>query len=116
MTVMSLGPDYRLSRNRANRYGQDREEQRTRSFSGIGYNDFQAQDAFATESQGPIQDRTRERLGTTDRAIALARQMLLRAIRDVQEGRDPPHAVRAAGATRLDHLVVKSEALPSSVD
>jgi phthalate 4,5-dioxygenase len=112
----ALGPDYQLFRNAANRYGQDREEQRTRSFSGIGYNDFQAQDAFATESQGPVQDRTRERLGSTDRAIALARQIMLRAIRDVQEGRDPSHVIRAAGANRLDHLVVKSEALPSSVD
>ena len=86
-----------------------------RTFSGMGPN-FHVHDAFATESQGPIQDRTRERLGATDRAIALARQMLLRAIRDVQEGRDPPHVIRAADANRLDHLVVKSEALPRSAD
>jgi phthalate 4,5-dioxygenase len=116
MTVMSLGPDYRLSRNAANRYGQDREEQRTRSYTGIGYNDFQAQDAFATESQGAVQDRGAEHLGTTDRAIILARQMLLRGVGDVQDGRDPPHVIRDIAASDLSHLVVKAEALPSSTD
>jgi phenylpropionate dioxygenase-like ring-hydroxylating dioxygenase large terminal subunit len=116
MTVMSLGPDYRLSRNQANRYGQDREEQRTRSYTGIGYNDFQAQDAFATESQGPVQDRTAEHLGTTDRAIILARQMLLRGVSDVQEGRDPPHVCRDVAASDLSHHVVKAEAVPTTAD
>jgi phthalate 4,5-dioxygenase len=116
MTAMSLGPDYRLHRTMANRYGQDREEQRTRSFTGIGYNDFQAQDAFATETQGPVQDRTSEHLGTTDRAIILARQMLLRGVETVQEGRDPPHVCRDAAASALPHHVVKAEALPSSTD
>jgi phthalate 4,5-dioxygenase oxygenase subunit len=116
VTAMGLGPDYRLARSAANRYGQDREEQRTRSYTGIGYNDFQAQDAYATESQGPVQDRTAEHLGTTDRAIIMARQMLLRAIEDVQEGREPPHVFRDPAANRLDHLVVKAEALPSTTD
>jgi phenylpropionate dioxygenase-like ring-hydroxylating dioxygenase large terminal subunit len=116
MTAMSLGPDYRLRRNMSNRYGQDREEQRTRSFSGIGYNDFQAQDAFATETQGPVQDRTAEHLGTTDRAIILARQMLLRGVQDVQQGREPPHVCRDPAGSDLSRLVVKAEALPSSTD
>ena len=114
--AIALEPDGRLRRNPANRYQQDREEHADRAASRHRHNDFQAHDAFATESQGPVQDRTQERLGSTDRAIALARQMMLRAIRDVQEGRDPPHVIRAANANRLEHLVVKSEALPRSAD
>jgi hypothetical protein len=39
---------------------------------------------------GAIQDRTREHLGYSDRIITAARRMILRAIDDVAEGRDPP--------------------------
>jgi hypothetical protein len=39
---------------------------------------------------GSIADRTLERLGTTDRAIIHARRTLLKAIRTVQDGGDPP--------------------------
>jgi phenylpropionate dioxygenase-like ring-hydroxylating dioxygenase large terminal subunit len=106
--------DYQKPRNRANRYLQDRAEMSARTFSGMGHN-FHVHDAFATESQGPIQDRTRERLGATDQAIALARQMLLRAIRDVQEGRDPPHVRRTAERSSAE-VVVKAEAVPSALD
>ncbi|HZU05287.1 MAG TPA: Rieske 2Fe-2S domain-containing protein [Chloroflexota bacterium] len=107
--------DYRPIRTAANRYLQDREEMRSRTFSGMGPN-FQLHDTFATESQGPIQDRTKEHLGATDLAIAMARQQLLRAIRDVQEGRDPPHVIRHAAANRFDHLVVRAEVVPQTVD
>ena len=43
----------------ANRFQQDRESMKTKTFTGMGIN-FQAHDAFATESQGPVQDRTNE--------------------------------------------------------
>ncbi len=86
-----------------------------RTYSGMGTN-FLDQDAFAVESQGPIQDRAAERLGSTDGAIALARQMLLGAIRAVQEGHDPPHVVRDPRANRFDHLAVRSEVIPSATD
>src|SRR5205085_12119733 len=72
----AIGPGYRVPRNQANRYLQDRDEMQTRTFSGMGAA-FHVHDAFATEGQGPIQDRTQEHLGTTDRAIIQARQMLL---------------------------------------
>jgi phthalate 4,5-dioxygenase len=111
----AVGPDYQKPRTRANRYLQDRAEMQGRTFSGLGAN-FHVHDAFATESQGPIQDRTAEHLGTTDRAIIMARRRLLRAIRDVQEGRDPPHVWREADRDRPFELVVKSEAIPSAVD
>ena len=38
---------------------------------------------------GPIPDRTKEHLGTSDRAVIMARQLLLEAGRDVAAGRAP---------------------------
>jgi len=38
---------------------------------------------------GPIYDRTKEHLGTTDVAVIAARRLLLDAARDVQGGREP---------------------------
>jgi len=52
------------------------------------------QDRAAQESQGPIADRTREILGTSDRGVVLFRQMLNKAITAVQRGEDPPGVLR----------------------
>jgi phenylpropionate dioxygenase-like ring-hydroxylating dioxygenase large terminal subunit len=113
--VAELTPDRRLVRNRANRYLQDRAAMLTENYTGMGRH-FAAHDAYATESQGAIQDRTQEHLGYTDKAIARARQALLQAIRDVQEGRDPPHVLRTAAANHFPDLVVLSQVVPEGVD
>ncbi len=85
--------DYRPIRNKSSRYTQDRESMKTETYTGIGFN-FQDQDLCAVEGMGPIQDRTREHLGSMDRAIVMARKVLLRAIKDLQEGREPPNVIR----------------------
>jgi phthalate 4,5-dioxygenase oxygenase subunit len=110
-----LTHDYRLNRNEANRYEQDRASMRTKSFTGMGFN-FQAHDAFATESQGPIQDRTAEHLVSSDKAIVAARKLLLNAISDVKAGREPQHVIRDLKSNRFPHLIVHSELLPASTD
>jgi hypothetical protein len=54
---------------------------------------------------GPIQDRTREHLGYSDRIITAARRMIFRAIDDVAGGRDPPltkDAHRISGPATID--------------
>ena len=57
--------DYMPLRNTRNDYLIDRAQQKTESFTGIiGVSE---QDAAIQDSQGPIQDRTREHLGPTDR-------------------------------------------------
>jgi len=112
---VEVTPDYRLTRNQANRYRQDRESMKTKAFTGIGFN-FQAHDAFATESQGPVQDRTNEHLVSSDKAIIAARKLLLNAIKDVQEGRQPQHVIRDPKANCFSHLVVLSELVPASTD
>lgn len=71
-----------------NDYKIDRDAQRSWSFSGIG--DFVSQDFMATESMGPIYDRTREHLGTTDVSIIRMRSILLNAARGLAEGKEPP--------------------------
>src|SRR5690606_30277603 len=47
-------------------------------------------DQWACESMGPIQDRTREHLGTTDKGIMLFRRMLVQAIEAAQTGAPLP--------------------------
>jgi len=45
---------------------------------------------WAVESMGPIQDRTREHLGQSDKVIMANRRMLLKAMATVQVGGTPP--------------------------
>lgn len=73
--------------NKRNNYLQDREMQRTESYSGI--KDFGAQDYAVQEGMGPIQDRTIEHLGTSDIGIIAMRERLLEAAADLQEGTEP---------------------------
>src|SRR6185312_9545839 len=71
-----------------NDYMIDRELQKTTFYTGI--TDFGTQDLAATESMGPIYDRTQEHLGTTDKAIIRMRQILISAAKDLENGIEPP--------------------------
>jgi phthalate 4,5-dioxygenase len=82
-------PDYKSTRNRDNNYGFDAEEQRTKTYTGMGM-DINVHDQWAVESLGRIQDRTIEHLGTSDKAIIANRKMLFRAIEAVQNGDELP--------------------------
>ena len=81
---------YRPLANKDNNYLIDREAQRAKeTFSGV--KGIAMQDASLQESMGTICDRTKERLGTSDAAIIMARRRLLDAARKLQEGAyDPP--------------------------
>jgi len=48
------------------------------------------QDASLQESMGPIQDRSTETLVSTDNAIIMMRRRLVRAARDLAQGKAPP--------------------------
>jgi phthalate 4,5-dioxygenase len=110
-----LTSDYRLIRDEANRYLQDREAMKFKTYAGMG-SGFQAHDAFATTSQGAIQDRTEEHLVSSDKAIIAARKFLEKAIRDVQEGREPPHIIREPSQNRFPDLLVISDMIPETSD
>ena len=84
--------EFVLKRTKANRYLQDRSAM-DQNFTGMGPN-FNVHDAFATESQGRIQNRTREHLATTDVALAAGRRLMLKAIDDVRAGIVPQGVLR----------------------
>jgi len=54
----------------------------------------QAQDHMAWETQGPIADRTNERLTSSDRGVILLREVMFRELKKVQQGQDPMGIVR----------------------
>lgn len=110
-----LTSDHRLVRNNANRFMQDRESMKTKTYTGMGHG-FQAHDVFATSSQGAVQDRTTEHLVSSDKAIVAARKLMEKAIRDIQEGREPPHVIRTPSQNRFPDLLVLSDMIPSTTD
>jgi phthalate 4,5-dioxygenase len=85
-------PKYRPLANKDNDYLQDRQAQRTTSFSGI--RGIGEQDMACQESMGRIYDRTKEHLGSSDTAIISMRRLLLRLVRDFEQGVEPPAAAQ----------------------
>jgi phthalate 4,5-dioxygenase len=81
-------PHYRSRRNKHNDYGFDPNEQATETYTGMGF-DINVHDQWAVESQGPIQDRTREHLGQSDKAIIQYRRLLRQEIEKVASGGTP---------------------------
>jgi phenylpropionate dioxygenase-like ring-hydroxylating dioxygenase large terminal subunit len=78
---------FRLKQNASNDYLIDRTLQKTSTFSGIeGLN---TQDFALQEGMGPIVDRSREFLGSSDRAIMLMRRLLLEGVTAVEREEDP---------------------------
>ena len=64
--------------------------------------DINVHDQWAVESMGPIQDRSVERLGVSDRAVTANRRLLLRAIRAHAAGQlTPGRALDEATAAAL---------------
>ena len=78
-------PDYKPIFNRENGWGFNAEQQNSATFTGMGF-DINIHDQFACESPGRIADRTKERLGTSDKGIVLYRRMLLEAIEKNSRG------------------------------
>ena len=109
---LAPAPSYLPIPNRSNRYLQDRDLMESVSYSGIPQIYFAAQDLAATETSGPIQDRTQEHLVATDAAIVAARNVLRKAILDLQEGREPPNVVRDASKNSFPEIVAGFGLLP----
>ncbi len=96
--------NYRPLANKDNDYLMDRAAQKAgRTYSGI--EGFAMQDASIQESMGPIVDRTKETLVSTDSGIIMARQRLLRAIKAFLEQDVMPPGVA------LEHQRVRSAAV-----
>src|SRR6185295_5640617 len=52
------------------------------------------QDRVAQETQGPIADRTKEHLASSDQGILMLRKMIRESIDAVQQGKDPFGVIR----------------------
>ncbi len=103
-----LLPGFRLKKNKSNDYMIDRENQRTRTFTGIeGVN---TQDMAIQESMGPIYDRSHEHLGSSDTAVIAMRRLLIQAAQDVAAGRDPLGADGASDGVRPAEMLLSEKA------
>ncbi len=86
--------------NRANDYLIDRDKQHSENFTGM--RGIREEDIAVQEDQfgGPIADRTKEHLGTSDGGVIALRRRLLKAARTLQAGREPPEP-HCGGAYRV---------------
>jgi nitrite reductase/ring-hydroxylating ferredoxin subunit len=94
-TVLPPGGLMPREQRRENDYLIDRVAQKGTSYSGIS--DFRSQDAMATETAGPIYDRTTEHLGSTDVAVIRMHRHLLRAAKALAVDGTPPPALGGTG-------------------
>jgi hypothetical protein len=105
MHVELIPGTYRPVMNKDNDYLMDRAAQRSgRTYSGV--HGIAMQDASLQESMGPIQNRSKEHLVSTDAAIMMARRNLFKAAQALEtDGLTPPgvapetHRVRSASFT-----------------
>ena len=93
-------PDYAPIAGQQNAWGFNAAEQAATTYLGMGEDDINVHDQWAVESMGAVQDRTREHLGTTDKAIMANRRVLQKAIEAVRAGGTAP-GVAAANADAM---------------
>ncbi len=100
---------FRPLANKDNDYLIDRAAQkRGETFSGV--HGFGMQDASVQESMGPIVDRTKENLVSTDNGIIMARHRLLRSVKAmVEKGVTPPGVDPAHQRCRSASVVLPSD-------
>ncbi|MGH6769733.1 MAG: Rieske 2Fe-2S domain-containing protein [Xanthobacteraceae bacterium] len=93
-------PDYAPRKNKSNDYGFDPHEQAHETFTGMGA-DINVHDQWACESMGAIQERTREHLGQSDKAISAYRRILRTAIEQAGNGGRPLMVLDETSAAAL---------------
>jgi phthalate 4,5-dioxygenase oxygenase subunit len=95
--------------NKDNDYGIDRDLQRGQGRSYTGIHGTGAQDTAMQESQGPIVERTREHLGTSDGAIIKIRRRFLDVLNELEQGGTPPGLDPASQRCRSAAFTVESD-------
>jgi phthalate 4,5-dioxygenase oxygenase subunit len=109
---VDLDRNYHRTRTRENNYLQDREAMKHGSHTGIV--GIPNQDIAMWETMGPIADRTRERPGASDLAIARFRAIMLDALRTMGAGGE----AIGTGTERIPHVTLRSfeGVVPKSTD
>ncbi len=96
---VAVDENYRPLQNKGNDYLMDRAAQKGGSrYSGI--EGIGMQDASLQESMGPICDRTKENLVSTDNGIIMARHRLMKAAKALRDKGTPPPAI-GVGAQKV---------------
>jgi phthalate 4,5-dioxygenase oxygenase subunit len=86
---VKVDKNFRPLQNKDNDYLIDRTTQKSgRNYSGV--EGIGMQDASLQESMGPIQDRTKENLVSTDNGIIMARHRLVKAAKELAAKGTPP--------------------------
>jgi len=99
--------DYAADRGDAdNIWHQDRRAMKDGHWSGLMKN-FTYEDFIIEESMGPVADRTREYLGTSDAVIVRARRMLFEALDQHESGKLPFGLDGAAHYNRIRALAIR---------
>lgn len=78
------------------------------AFGRVEWSEIPLQDEAAWVAQGPISDRTREHLVTSDKGVILYHNLLLENIEKVQRGEDPMFVIRDE-AKNTPHIHVERE-------
>jgi phenylpropionate dioxygenase-like ring-hydroxylating dioxygenase large terminal subunit len=81
-------PHYRTAHTLANKHLQDRRKMATSNFSGV--DGAAIQDRAVQESMGPVYDRTKEHLGTSDKAVIYWRRLILKKLEEMDAGKPLP--------------------------
>ena len=98
-------PGFLKKMNRQNDYMIDRARQKSGEiYCGIDAGNH-TQDACVTETMGPITDRTQEHLGVSDGHVIELRTYLLNAIKQMQDGKDPPGIFRNPEQNKIGNFV-----------
>jgi hypothetical protein len=89
-----------LRGDRTTRWGQDRSLMTNGHWTGFGRSLLE-EDAVIQTSMGPIVDRSKENLSSSDIAVAHCRRILLEALEKASAGGLPPGSAWAPGGVRL---------------
>lgn len=93
-----------LRGDRTNAWMQDRALMRQGHFTGFARSLLE-EDAVVQTSMGPIVDRSKETLSSSDVAVATARRMLLDAVSGAESGALPPGSALAPDGARLPNAL-----------
>ena len=89
-----------LRGDRSTRWGQDRELMKNGHWSGFDRSAIE-EDAAVQASMGPIVDRSKEHLSSSDVAVAHTRRLILGAIAAAERGELPPGSARSPEVVRI---------------
>ncbi|HEY4135824.1 MAG TPA: Rieske 2Fe-2S domain-containing protein [Alphaproteobacteria bacterium] len=113
--ALEIDDNHMMIRRKENRYLQDREEMKSFSFSGMG-TFFSSHDVWAVETPGPIADRRREHLASTDMGVAVMRRMFLHAMDGLAAGKEPPMVLHDDKDNDFRDIVVMGTVLDEAAD